>query len=469
MTPEEVDALLERIPPFDPSPRLRKRVLGDIDRRLAPRSLKVRFALAVSLVVFASILWVILPRQGRPGQGAPFLQPRWETATNRQEISRMTLAVARVYVETPDHFLLAIDRFTGRILWTQRIATPTPPDWPPVEAQGVADEIVHLDGALQEIERRLANPPPDQERLELERKRAEVLERRRFAEAGDNVYVVSGQALSCIDRATGALRWTRGLAFKPSAQPVAIRNYVFVTDGAAGRVRALDVEKQGEEVESYASDGESPIYHGPAYADPSLYFVSEAGTFHCYNVTNGNLTYRYFVGPGKGGGPLIHTLRYCPPDRKEGERPRFIRLAITWTGSRIHVADADAGTMLWQYDCGSAVRELPTIKDGRLYVATEGATLHALELLPLQPDGRRVAAGRLHWKLPGMRRFLVKGRDGIHVLDEDQQITTVRESSGEIVGRHPLNPCFILLTNPSDGDFYAVKPGGIVVCLREAP
>src|SRR5262249_33645097 len=161
---------------------------------------------------------------------------------------------------------------TGKLEWTFRSADGTMPDWPPVVAQGVAEEIQRLEGDLRqvtgELDQALREKGVGPESRGLQRKRNELRERLRVCDFGDHAYVVSRQVLSCLSRTTGALKWRNLLGFAPSGPPFALRTLLFVPEAATARIHVLDVEKNGALVAHYAppvAARANPTLGGPVY------------------------------------------------------------------------------------------------------------------------------------------------------------------------------------------------------------
>jgi len=230
----------------------------------------------------------------------PWKHKVWSYKFNSRRISRLTLSGDLLFIETPENTVVAMDRFSGQTSWIYHIDTDTSLDWPPVVAQGVPEEIRQLEADLvvmnHQIDDKMKEVGPGKETQGLQKKRNEIRERIRVAAFGDNVYFISRQVIYCVDRLRGGLRWTHRLNFIPSAQPFAIRNYVFVPGVDLARVWALDVERKGAEVTHYKADiflRDNMILNRAVYSDPSLYFACHDGYVYCYKVTDGNRTWQY--------------------------------------------------------------------------------------------------------------------------------------------------------------------------------
>ncbi|HVE39511.1 MAG TPA: PQQ-binding-like beta-propeller repeat protein [Planctomycetota bacterium] len=483
MTPDDVDALLNRVPPPSPTPQLRDRVLGELARRITLEARRPRrivwggVALAMAIAGFLSILWIVLPTGATPGEGRgqgdgdpAFARKVWEFPFSHAGISRLTL-LDRLYVEGSDGTLAALERSSGQAAWIFRSDGGAPLDVPPVIVPELLTEIDALQLELRalstQLDEKLKTTGPGNETQALQKRRNWVRERLRVCQQQDNVYLVSRQVLYCLDRPNGALKWTQRLSFAPSGPPAAIRGYLFMPDAAGARVHALDVEKKGADVLSYqnpvAAAGTS-VLGGPVYLDPSLFFVSPDASLHCFRVSDGALVWNFRAEPGKVGELIVHKHQRRGPNGALAKAD--INLVLFSTGSTMVAMDADRGVPLWTFDCGAPPSGRPVLFGENACVVTEKGLLLSLELLPDQ--NLKVPAGGLRWKLDGCSQILMSGRKGLYVVGSKQEILVMKESSGEIRARYPYRSLSNFVTNPSDGLLYAVRPGGTIVCFEEA-
>ncbi len=458
----------------------------------------------------------------------PFRHRDWEYKFNDKQFTRVTLAGDHLYLETPDNRIIAMDRFTGRTSWIFKVETDTPLDWPPVVAEGVPEEIRQLEADLRlvnhQINDKLREFGVGKETQALQKKRSEIRERLRVAAFGDNVYFISRQVIYCLDRLQGGLRWTHRLTFVPGAQPFAIRNYVFVPGVDLARVWALDVEKRGAEVTFYKAEITSvnnQIMNRPVYSAPSLFFVCHDGNVYSYNVDNGNLNWKYPTERDLMADPVVHVYRHeevagaakpaagaappamgapamgapamgapamgapamgapamgAPPgqDGKKGRATQTTRILFAGgMDNAFYALDADAGAILWKYECGGPIKSPAVAKDQTVYVRTEDGALHAFEVMPMHRDPKTRAAlgpkrnGSLRWKIPLGERFVFKGKERVYVMGPKREIWAVNEMSGEVVGRYPSEGLHFVLTNAADEFIYVVHSAGYVYCLKES-
>jgi outer membrane protein assembly factor BamB len=484
MSPDDVEALLHRFPRPAPSSDLRLRVLGELARNVpvaapAPPALRRRAvfygaaALAASLATFAAVLWIVLPHSTSTGSTRVLMSTQEPPVTDRLpfktnweltvpgKVTALTPAGAMLFIsEASPLQISAVDTTLGRLSWTFAPGGAPPPAWPPVVAQGLAGELQDLNAALREanaqIDDRLKESGPGPGTTALQKKRNAIRERLRVASACDHLYLVYGTEIYALERTTGALKWKRLLGFTPTARPLATRNYVFLADGSAGRVRVLDVERKGQEVTSY----EGPVAGGLAYADPYVVFGGRDRFLRAFKIADGTLVWKLPVAGAVRLDPTIEIVRGDTRDR--AERPMTERVALVASGRVLTAVGLESGLLAWQFDCGAEITSGPVRKEDAVYVGTADGALSALDLRPPAD-----VAGRLRWKCPGGERFVIKTGGLVYVQGGPRTLIAVRESTGEVAGRYSLASDAQIAVNPADGLLYLAGPGGRVVCLAD--
>jgi outer membrane protein assembly factor BamB len=418
-------------------------------------------------------------------ESLPFKHKEWGYKFNNRRIARMTLGGSNLYIETPENEVISMDRFTGRTEWIFKIETDTPLDWAPVEADKAPEEIVKLEEDLFAINRKIDDMMKEKgigkETQALQKTRAEIREKLRVAAFGDNVYLCSRQVLYCLDRKSGNLNWTKRLMFVPSAQPFAIPTHVFVAGADLSRVWALSVVEKGDEKTFYKAaidNRENHIMNRPVHSSPSLFFACHDGSIYCYDVLTGKLKWPFQTERELRADPILFEHRETTRDEKGKARTqKMLFLFIGGLDNAFYALDADAGALLWKYECGAEITTAAVAKDRTVYVKTRDGALHALDILPQHRDPKTGAPlgithmkrnGNLRWRLPLGERFLVKGKDRVYVMGPKKEIFGMDEMSGAILGRWKTEHLQHLMTNAADDYVYAANSGGYVFCLKES-
>jgi hypothetical protein len=91
---------------------------------------------------------------------------------------------------------------------------------------------------------------------------------------------------------------------------------------------------------------------------------------------------------------------------------------------------SDTGSLLWSFDCGKAVTGAPAVRDGTLYVADHGGTVHA----------RDVATGNQVWRSPRLPAPVEGGLavddTSVYVGAEDMVVYALRRTDGTVRAQH---------------------------------
>jgi outer membrane protein assembly factor BamB len=417
--------------------------------------------------------------------------PVWYYKLTDKEIARITLGSEFLYVETPDHRIVAMDRFNGVVKWIYEVDTRTPLDWPPIEAYGVPDEIrqkeTELRAAKRKVEDIVKEKGPGKESQEQQKKVDNIREQLRQAQNGDNVYFISQHVMYCLVRTTGTLLWSRRLSheFSASGQPFAIRSDIFVPGGNLSRVWRLSVEGKGRSVTFYRTSigsHDKQVTNRPLYEDPALYFVSHDGSVYSYNQ-DGNLNWTYPTEDELRADPVIYKYKKMYKDPAGKDRPLDTKfLYVGGFDHAFYALDAAGGNLVWKYETAGQIKSPAVARGETVYVKTENGALFALDATPMhgeKPDGSFVVppvgqgwpwrrSGTLRWKLPLGERFVVKGKDHVYVLGPNREIYKLNEWTGEVIGRYPMNLFQHIVTNAQDDILYLAHPSGHIFALRES-
>lgn len=415
----------------------------------------------------------------------PFKHLEWEYKLSRHKIRRLSASGNLLFVETPTHEVVAIDRFVGEVKWIYKIDTDTPLDFPPISAHGVPEMILKLEKDLFAINRELDQIIKERgygkESQEKQKERSEKREAIKVAQFGDNVYFLSRQVLYCVDRTSGTLRWTRRLDFVPSTQPFATQFYVFVGAADHSRVYVLNVKERGEVIDYFRADIESDenqISARPVYEDPVLYFVSHDGRIYFYSVRDRKRGTPFQTGGQVRAEPLIHRFKYrtTEPDKdnpgktKEVDREAKV-LLVGSMDNAFYAIEAASGQLLWRFECAGPVKTAAIARDTTVYVRSEDGALFALNVMPLHnpaDPGSWRRSGEMRWKVPLGERFLLKGAQYVYILGPKREIYAMNEFTGDLAGRYPTRHLQFLLTNTADDWFYCANSGGHIFALRES-
>ncbi|MBI4563149.1 MAG: PQQ-binding-like beta-propeller repeat protein [Planctomycetes bacterium] len=414
----------------------------------------------------------------------PLKEEVWSYPFRDHRIARMSLGMEYLYLETPDHRVAAVDRFTGELKWDFQVTTNTPLDWTPTEAAEVQLEVRDLEARIREQARRVEDLKKTEgfgeKTRDAQRRENQLRQELDVARRGDNVYFISRHILYCLVRTTGNLEWTKRLPFPPAAKPFASKDSVFVPAADLSRVWRLEVDRGGESTDMYQtkiSGGDRAITASPVFTENRLYFISSDRQAYAYDVVSTDLRWSYKAHDKLMAGPVSYKLRdvYKDASGREVGRVRKHYLLFGGMDGALYALDANTGVLEWKYETAGLIKTPPVVKDETVYVKTDEGSLFALELDPqhLDPKTRERMGtnrmGSLRWKIPAGERFLLKvDGDYILVLGPGSEIYKVTELTGEIVRRTALRELRHVVTNPLDDILYVASDSGYVAAFRES-
>jgi len=220
--------------------------------------------------------------------------------------------------------------------------------------------------------------------------------------------------LALLDRATGAVIWTRRLSAPLGAGPLIADDRLFVAEqDPTGKVYAIRLTNGGTIWSARAGDVSAPL----VLSDSSLYLASAAGLVVQASARTGVARWRGHVGGGVRATPLVvpaglvvatQTDSLFLLDAQTGAvrvhrgtrgtvlaAPALVdstTIVIGTSAGQLEALDATTLHTLWSMDLGDAVVGNVAVRDGRAYALTGRGTLVIVPLT--QPaEARRIPVG----------------------------------------------------------------------------
>jgi outer membrane protein assembly factor BamB len=116
------------------------------------------------------------------------------------------------------------------------------------------------------------------------------------------------------------------------------------------------------------------IFAAPVVADGKVYAVDGAGVVHCLDAPSLRVLWTYATRGGAGNCNNVAAPAVCG---------RFLHVGTT--AGYYYVLDRDSGEVVREIDCHEPIFSAPALGEGRVYFATLGAQVYAVE-----PDGKQV-------------------------------------------------------------------------------
>ncbi|WP_113982779.1 outer membrane protein assembly factor BamB family protein [Spongiactinospora rosea] len=257
------------------------------------------------------------------------------------------------FTELPDAELVALDRATGRKLWTFRppgdFAAPTPL---------IAGTLVHVgdpEGTLYALDPRTG----------ARRWRSRVGGRHdtiHLARTGDVIYAASETGeVRALDAATGKVRWSSRVFGPVNFRPVVSGGIVYLAD-EDGTTYALDT-RTGRRLWSFpAMSGEDGEGWEPVVARGVVYAGGAGGRLHALDATTG--AERWSAAPGTG----------------YSSHPTVAGGTVYLTDAQrvLHALDTATGEERWRFQTGGDVQTRPVVTTDFVYVGASNGNLYAL-------------------------------------------------------------------------------------------
>lgn len=238
--------------------------------------------------------------------------------------------------------------------------------------------------------------------------------RTRAAVDDKRLYLVMGNRLLTIDRATGAVKDERTLPFVASSSPAVDRSYVYL-GSADGKLYALSL---GPRLGWQQTVGGS-IRARPRIDATGAYFGSEDGGVYAVNLSDGTRKWEFATdGPIQADPALGRNVLY-----------------VGSTDGRLYALDTALGASRKQqqrwplpYSTGGRIVQAPILRGDTVYVVADGAGVHAV-----QAD-----TGEGRWQYPQADAFLAASEDRVYLGADGRRIISLDRQSGEVLWEQKL-------------------------------
>ncbi len=252
------------------------------------------------------------------------------------------------------------------------------------------------------------------------------------------VAMVSAARLYLIDRADGHHLWSRRTSGAISAAPAMSKDHAFVVL-LNGLVEGYRLDDPAAFVWQYQSHGrtfQSPIITGKILSWPagrgSLYVALTDSPRVLFHVeTNDEIV----VAPAEQA-PYLYV----------GSLDGYLYCFHELTGSE-----------RWRYATGFAITSPPAVVGEKVFVASEGPSLHAVDTLTGQPL----------WRVEGASQFVASGKHHTYGMDRYGALLVLANESGRITGRLATGEGSSALVNDQSDRIFLTSDRGLVQCLHE--
>ncbi|PLX80698.1 MAG: hypothetical protein C0616_07335 [Desulfuromonas sp.] len=281
---------------------------------------------------------------------------RWNIALGEEGDSAVAFDDERVYLQSWNREILAVDRENGEVEW--RIFYP----------ESLADD--HRQGGVARADDLLLVPAWNGSLLGIEAKTGTV---RWNIDCGyplrstplvidDVIYQGSGSGRLTALNLQGEFLWTRDFGAPLLASPAAVPGGLAVVN----KEGVLTVMNRLGETKWRGELRESVFYSAPLYADGSLLVATTAGNLYAFDPRDGSTKWSF-----RGFGPFYGTPAYA-----DG------RISIGDNTGWLHLLNSASGEVIGRVETGGAIQGTPLFVDDLLVVGSRDNFVHAWRLLP---------------------------------------------------------------------------------------
>lgn len=359
------------------------------------------------------------------GGGATIQGVQWRVATHGDVVSSPVVAGGSVYVGSGDGKLYAIDRETGRVLWTFDAGSPIASS--PAAAQGMvfvgtrAGRFVAVD-ASNGVQRWQVTTGADLP-LPWGHESGDVYTSSPTYADGVVVFGAGDGNVYAVDAATGAVRWR---------------------SPTRGRVRST-----------------------PAVAGDAVYVGSFDGGVYAFDLRTGRRRWRFAT-----AGDTLHSEDFGY-DRRSVQSSPAVEGGVVYVGARdgfVYAIDAAAGTLKWRFDHHiSWINSSPALAGGVVYDGSSDA--HMVQAVDAA-SGRelwRLATDVPVWSSPAVADSQVYFGDWagrVHVADRGNGKELAAFRTGGAIFGSPVISGDLLIVGSADGAVYALRLGNAPAVAR---
>ena len=252
------------------------------------------------------------------------------------------------------------------------------------------------------------------------------------------VAVLGSGRLFVLDRGDGHLLWSRPVGGAPSAAPALSQNFAHVAL-MNGRIEGYRLDDPLADVWQYQSAGR--VFQSPTTTGKVVSWPTDRGLL--------------YVGQADPPGVLFRVETNNEIVTAPAEQAPFLYVASL--DGYLYCFHEETGREQWRYATGFAITSQPAIVGEKAFVASEGATLHAVQ----------ASTGEPLWQVAGATQFVAVGKTHAYCLDRVGSLLKVDNESGTIVGRLPGDPTITGLINDETDRIFLVNDYGLVQCLHE--
>jgi outer membrane protein assembly factor BamB len=269
------------------------------------------------------------------------------------------------------------------------------------------------------------------------------------------VVATIGMKLFCLDKASGATKWTIDLPHHPAAATGLDDHqaYIPMTDGSvysynldiihklsdAGRLPQWSLLARGWRYQTPRS-----VLSPPASDGNLVTFASSNGTVYAVNAEGVKLKFQF-----EASAPITTQVAY------KGDT-----IYICDVAARLYCISAVTGITRWTFATGDPVRQQPRPVEDAVFVVGQRAGLYCIDAV----------TGLERWPTRNtvVSEFISVSNTHVYAADVLNNLMILSRETGKTEASIPMRNFPLRVNNARTDRMYLASPDGVVICLREA-
>jgi len=256
----------------------------------------------------------------------------------------------------------------------------------------------------------------------------------------DSQYVVALGAgrMYLLDRTDGHHLWSRQIGGAASAAPALSKNYAYVAL-LNGLVEGYRLDDPSAFVWQYQSSGH--LFQSPNVTGEIMSWPSDRGSLYVAQANNARVMFHV-----EADDEIVAAPAEQAPHLYFGSLDGYL-----------YCIHAQTGSEQWRYATGFAITSQPAVLGEKVFVASIGPALHAIDTL----------TGHSLWQAGGVEQFVALGEKHTYGMDPYGTLVVLDNESGVVDGRLATGVGNSAIVNGQSDRIFLINDGGLVQCLHE--
>ncbi len=254
----------------------------------------------------------------------------------------------------------------------------------------------------------------------------------------NSVALLGSGRLHLLDRTDGHQLWSRSIGGAVTAAPAMSNNYVFVAL-LSGRVEGYRLDDPTAAAWQYQSNGHT--FQGPTVTGKIMSWPTDRRQLYVAKSERPQVLFRV-----ESNEEIVSAPAEKAPYLYVGSLDGYL-----------YSFHEPSGSEQWRYATGYAITSQPAVVGEKVFVASEGPSLHAVD----------AATGRPLWQVDGATQFAALGKNHAYGMGRYGALLVIDSETGLLKGRIATGAGGTALVNDQSDRLFLVNDRGLVQCLHE--